>query len=514
MMKVIKNIAGLLSVFIISGATLLPVSVTHKLWQGETIWVIQAIREMHPGVRFLPTLGHRIIHGQNPLNIILLSLVSSNSPLSYRLIFIPGALAMIILVFVFCKTLWGTRSAVWTSILLSTSYGFIKTYASINTVALPATMATMGIILFFLAYLNEYKSLWYIISYTCISLATITGGWIFLAFSVITILLLVLLDLSPERLLDAVPAIGIGILVVCVLGFYLIFRIAASSSAYVYNALSHGQNMGFLETLAALAKYTMPWIPLIIPAWLHTKRSKDHEVWRKALPSKIAFSACIIVLWFSSRCEMEYAILAVPFSSIIIGHWVAASSPGLVHNRLNKWMLYLVGLCIFTYTSTVLTLSIVIGKFFGTREILSFVLLVVAGITLSISLFKKRLKLSLYLSVVSVIISSWIYSLCYIPVMDAKHNPTTFIEELSNYRDHLAVFEDDLVTRAWIAYREAGHPYLVREGLEPVGEDVYLVFYDRNSRKLLRHLRKRMEVEMKETFYSEKRFTLVRLSPT
>ncbi len=512
-MRVIKNILGFVAIFIISGATLLPVSIMHKLWQGETIWIIQAIREMHPGIRLLPTLGHKIIQGQNPLNIILISFLPLNSSASYRFVFIPCAFAVITLVFIFCRTLWGTRSAVWASILLTTSYGFIRTYTSVNTVALPATLATIGIILFFLAYLNEYKSPWYIISYACISLATITGGWIFLAFGAITILLLVLFDLSPDRLLDAVPTIGIGILIICILGFYLTFRIATSSSAYVYNALSHGHDMGFLETLVALAKYTLPWIPLILPAWIHTQKSKDHEHWREALPSKIAFSTCIIVLWFSSRCEMEYAILAVPFSSIIIGNWVATDSAWLAPgDRLNKWALYLAGLGIFAYAGIILALSLIMRRSLDTREILSLVVLAGAGIALFISLLKKNLQLSLYLCVLSVIISTWIYSLCYVPEMDTRHNPENFIEELSNYSP-VAVFEDDLITRAWIAYKHAGEPYLVRKNLEPVGGDIYLVFYAKRPKKLLRYLKRRMDVEITDTFCSERRFTLMKLSP-
>lgn len=504
-MRGLKNLMILIGVCAVCLVCMVPLILNHGLWHGQEIWLLEVIRELHGGFSLVPELNGQILSDQNPVNIILLSLIPGDNILFFRFVAILLGLIVVGSVFIFCLVLWNVWTALWSSLFTATSYGFLITYSSLNVSAIPCTCSIVALMMFFAAYLKGVRPVWYIPSYIMVCLATITGGWTMLAFVVFSVIFLILIDLAPGRFFDIMPITGVFILCVILLGFYLVYRIAGGSS-FVSGALSHGPDMGFFKSSWALIKFGLPWFPLVIPAWAYEIKPDEDMAWKKLLPSKIALVVSLAILWFSQHCEPGYAVLAVPFIGILIGYWVATGLKGVSRIlKFKRWAVISAGLIILVAGVIAIICTDTDSSLYIKQGIAIGVLGSIA-ICLAWLIHRNRLALAVFLEVLSVIVVCWTYSFIMLPARDVVYNPEQYIKEISDLP--LLVFEDDMYMRGYLGYVGAS-PAIVSRDVVPFGNSFYLAVSTKDINNLIKELTGRMDIEVKSSFKSNRVYALL-----
>ena len=469
------------------------------------IWISQAMHETQ-WFHLIPLLNGHPLHNQNPLDILLLSLLSAGIMKSRSLMIILGGL-LSLCVFLYSKKLWGVRAGALSVFFTASSLGFLEAFGLLNTAALPCTLVIIAFLIFSSAYLKEKKGVWFTVSYLLLCLATLTGGLVMLLFFVISVMLLILLDLSPQRFLDIRPVSGLGIMVIALLCFYLVYRIAGGPF-YVGDALSPGEDMGLFESLWVFMKYTLPWLPLIIPAWMYTARPDDGNVWRDLLPVKIAFLMGFALLWLSGRCVSGYAILSVPFGAMLIGYWTARemrSTPRLEPVRLGSMIL--VALAVLVITVVYLVRGPVKIMEMGLPQALSLCSLLLFVIATFLLIRKRIYMRAVILCILIVFAWSWYQSFFVLN----RNGPLSYISTISRYQP-LLVFEDDLVMRGYMGY-VGKKPVIVGREFVPIVTDAYLAATTSNLGHLLKGFNGHMIATPVSSVKFDTTYALIKVSP-
>lgn len=473
------------------------------------VWILQAIREAQASLHLVPFLNSHPISEVNPLNVLVLSLIPSGDIIFFRLISVILALFVSAVVFVFCSRLWNLKTALFATLTSITSMGFILTYTSLSGVVIPASLGISSYLIFCLAYLNDKKGSWYVFAYLLASLAVISGGWIMLAFFAFSVIFLILLDLSPAKFTAIRAVSGIVMLVVFLLVFYLTFRIAGGTS-FVSHSLSPGSDLGFFASIALFGKYNLPWLPLIVPAWIYTARPEDQDAWRKLLPIKIAFVMSLACLWLSRHCLGGYAVLGVPFGAILVGYWLGTGMKSFPRFKSLPYSAVLLAGAIALATMIVV-LGVPMFRAGSVGWIEVYILLGAAGALIAFFLLIKRglLYWALAISILVMLGSSWAYSFVYSP-----HRLEARIEAIQKMAIHtpLVVFEDDLVMRGYLGYI-GKQPVLVSRDIVPLGVQAYLAVTTDDPDDLIETLNSRMEATLEDSFEDRKVYTLLKLSP-
>lgn len=504
-MRDLKNLMILIGVCAACLVCMVPLILNHGLWQGQEIWLLEVIRELHGVFSLVPKLNGQILFDQNPVNIILLSLIPGDSILVFRFVAILLGLIVVVSVYIFCLVLWNAWTALWSALFTATSYGFLITYSSLNVSAIPCTCSIIALMMFFTAYLKVVRPVWYIPSYIMVCLATITGGWTMLAFVVFSVIFLILIDLAPGRFLDIRPVTGVFILCVVLLGFYLVYRITGGPS-FVSGALSHGPDMGFWMSVWMLIKFGLPWFPLVIPAWAYEIKPDEDSAWKKLLPSKVALVVSFAILWFSQHCEPGYAVLAVPFIGILIGYWVATGLKD-VSRILKVKRLAVISACLIILAAGVITIICTdTDSSLYIKQGIAIGVLGSIAICLAWLIHRNRLALAVFLEVLAVIVVCWTYSFIMLPAKDVVYNPEQYIKEISGLP--LLVFEDDMYMRGYLGYVGAS-PAIVSRDVVPFGNSFYLAVSTKDLGDLIKELKGRMDIEVKSSFKSNRVYALL-----
>ena len=268
------------------------------------IWLFQAIQEMHQDFHLVPWLNRLPLIGQNPINILLLSLSPWTDIFSLRLISILAGCTIAAGVYVFSLLLWDIKTGAISTLITITSCGFILTHSTLNTSVIPSSLSIIAFLLFSLVYLKGLNSWWYVLSYLLISIATITGGWTLLAFFAFGILLLILFDLAPKKFLYIRPVIGIILVALILVAVYLSYRILAGG-AVASGILARDEESGFFSRLWIFIQYTLPWTILVLPAWIYSETAQQKDAWRNLLPIKVAFVMGAAILLFSQNYNAD-----------------------------------------------------------------------------------------------------------------------------------------------------------------------------------------------------------------
>jgi len=505
-MRSYKAVSLSIAFLIISAILLAPFIFSHTHADHE-IWLFQAIREMQDVLKMTPTLNNEPIKSINPLTIKIISLFPSTDIIYTRLLPLCLGCISAAAVSFFCLILLNLRTAMLSALFCITSFGFISTYTSINTAALPCTLAVLAYMIFSLVYLKKASSALYIISYLLIGLATITGGWIMPAFFILSIVLLILLDLSPGRFSEIKPVWGIGIISLITALFYIVYWYIAGWTI-ASSSLSPGQNLNFTSSMYSFATYTFPWFILAIPAWIYTERPEDKETWRMILPFKIGFCTSICVLWFSGHCPAAYALLGVPFVSVLAGIWVAGGM------QLPQKVLFIRPVAVILTGALIFATEFFITGVNAYKDMNIHIYYIIAGLLSATLIFlillrKQRLSGIIALFIITAMGISWVNSVMNLPEIDPDR--LSYVQGMSTYSP-LLVYEDDLVMRGYLGYT-GNHPIVTGREVLPIGQNAYLAVNTEDLDDLVTELNEDMPVAVESSYHAESTFALIRIPP-
>lgn len=472
----------------------------------DEVWISQAMREMQAGFHLLPTLNGEVLAHLNPLNFLLLAQLPATL-MAARLAMVVMGVVLVGAVYLYAHALWGMKAGAYSALFTAASFGFIKAYSLLNVAALPCALVIVAYLVFSLAYLREKGSGWYVVSYLILTLSVVTGGMVMLFFFVGAAVLLVLLDLAPQRLIAIRPLFGIGLVIVVLLLYYLVYRIAGGPAA-VGGAFWPGRDIGLWASLGGYAWAAFPWLPLIVPAWIASARPEEWQDWRAFLPAKIAFLMGFLLLWLSGRCEGGYALLGVPFAALLIGYWFAKDMRMAEKVEIVRRVAFLlVGLILIVVPIAYLIRNgrTILGMTYWEGGLLGAVLVLV--IALLILVKKQAYRSAALVGIVAVLALAWHAPLAW----EHRTPPAPYLAFIAQYRP-LLVFQDDLVMRGYLAQAGA-RPVVVGHDFVPLGHEAYLAVATPRLDKLLKAGAGRMQAHPIGVVKRDLTYALVRVAP-
>lgn len=470
------------------------------------VWFLQAIQAMRQGFHLIPRLNGLELAGQNPIQIMLLALLP-DALLLARLVMVVFGMLVVGAVYAYADTLWGRAAGFWSALFTASSLGAVQGFGLLNIAAVPCAFVLWAYLIFTLTYLKGYNRAWYLAAYLCLLPAVLCGGIFPLLLFACAVILLILLDVSPQRFREIKPVFGLVVILGILIVFYLVYRIVGGS-AYVSSILWPGGHLGLFKGLALCIYATLPWLPLIIPAWIFTARPDEWDDWRELLPAKIGVLLVVIVLLFSGKSMSGYALLAAPFSSLLIGYWVGQGSripPQAESVRRISFMC--VGLALLALPIVYLARHYETVFMMSLPQAALLVLAFVIVIAMLILVKTRRFVPALIASLLAVTTLAW-----HAPLATMQQVPDSgFITSLAQYRP-LLVFKDDLVMRGYIA--EAGQqPLVVGREFVPVGSEAYLAVATAKLKGLLKDLQGRMYVTPVRKLKRSETYALIRVVP-
>ena len=507
-MRIFQAIGLILGVIFCALILLVPLAFEPAPWSTE-IWLFQTIQEMHRGSHLIPWLNKLPLIGPNPANILVLSLSPLSDIFSLRLTSILAGCLVAAGVCLFSLCLWDKKSAAISTLLTITSCGFILANSTLNTSVFPCSLTILAFLLFSLIYIKNLNSWWYLLSYIFISIATITGGWTLLAFFAFSILLLILLDLSPKKFLEIRAISGILLVSAVLIAVYFAYRITAGG-AVASAIFANDAKSGFFTRIWVFIKYSLPWLPLVLPAWISSETATEKDAWRSLLPVKIAFVIGAAILLFSQDYRGGYAIVGIPFGCILTGYWIAH---GLDLSEkaapLKNILLVISGIILFASAIAIMSVQPLKALSITINEAIPIVFFAVAALLFVWLAKKGRHTAMITLCIGIVFVLSWSTALIRLPGSTSGH--ISAIEDMSTYSPIL-VYRDDLVMRGYIDY--AGiQPIVVNRGIVPIDENVYLAASTTDLDDLIEELNSRMFTQLITSFDGRQTYALIKLSP-
>lgn len=507
-MGIFRSLLILLGVFFSCLALLIPFLVLDAPLAGEA-WIFQTITELHRNFRLVPTLNGISLHGPNPLMPVLFSLLPLTGIAVLRLVDILLGCLVSLAVFSFCTSQWDSRSGILASLITMTSWGFIASHATLNLTAVPAALAVISFLLFAQVYLKNQGARWYLPSYFIAGAATILGGWIPLGFFVFGVVLLILFDLSPRRILSILAPYGILLIAVMIIAVLVTYSIAAGWS-YASGLFSFDTEHGIGERLWIWIKYHLPWLLLVVPAWAYSGRPQGPGVWRGLLAPKTGFGMGLAVVLFSPNLQEGYALLGVPFAGILVGYWAAGGFLVPQGIRIVRTITFAAtGTILVAWAFLWLSVESIRDLSLNLNQGLALLALLAAAILFWWFARKRQAPAVVGLCVVLVFCLSWYAALVVLPARSA--GPVSYARQISGFSP-LLVYRDDLAMRGYLGYAGA-RPIVVSEEVVPVGQTAYLALRTNDLDEAVDKLSRRMDAEVLSTYDRRETYALVRISP-
>lgn len=502
-LRFLKYLSSFIFILILSILVFSPFLIFNTFLPDEA-WFISAAGEMSRSFSMIPKLGGYILGNQNPLVIMIYSLAGGDLYVSRMGTAVLG-LIMGVSVMVFAGYMWNLRTGVIASIFTVTSLGVISIFGKADPSALPVMTSVISFMIFSAVYLRNLNRVVYIPAYILAVVSIITGGPVYLFFFLLSGILLILFDLSPGELLKTKPvAAGIlfagGLIAVCAVFWF------AGGWNYMKGAISQGTNLGFFNSLWLVFSNCLPWIFLLVPAWIYSARPAEFIMWRDLLPAKIAFSACLVILWLSGKCPESFSVLSAPFASIMIANWV--SGGGKAFDKAGK-----TGIVSFTATAVLIFLIpvIYILKFPfkslhpGIFDAGIMLALVVCCSIAFYAALRKHYNVAIVIVVIAVSGMTWLR-----PFYETRlNNPADILSYCANQKP-LMVFDDDLVMRGNLS---PARPSVVGKCFVPVGGEAFIAASTRDAEKLMKDIRKNMSAELKSRLDLDRVYLLIRVLP-
>lgn len=507
-LRVIRSFLVLLGIFFSCLVLLAPFLTLSEPW-GNEIWLFEALQELRGALLLVPTLNGVPYTGPSPLTVLFLSLLPFHDLLTLRIVSILLGCLTALSVLVFCDSLWGRKAGLYSALLTITSLGFILTFSTINTTVIPASMTILSFLLFSQIYLKEASPWWYLLSYLLMCAAVLTGGWMPLVFFTFGVILFILFDLSPKRLLSIklpYAALIIGGAVVLVYAVYWAFE----GSSYAKSLFTYDLHEKFPGRLLLWSKYNFPWLFLVIPAWAFDEGNRDVATWRSLLAPKTGYVLGLAVVLFSSHIQEGYALLSVPFGCIIIGYWMSRGfliRQGLQSVRTVCVMatggILLVSVIAYLSIDPITTLSVDAGRLIAISSSL------LGGAVILLCAKKRLFPAMAILSMILVLGLSWYTALTVLPQKAGE--PLAFARKASLYSP-LLVYQNDLIMRGYAGYSGA-RTIVVSEKMVPVGEKAYLAVKTDDLKALMKDLNLRMHASVMSSYRDQGTYALIGISP-
>ena len=473
---------------------------------SQEIWIMQAMQEMRQHFQLVPRLNGTVLPGQNPLQIMLLSFLPTSTALA-RLVMILVGLAVAAAVYLYAHILWGRRAGVYAALFTASSIGFLKGFGLLNTAAVPCAFFIWAFLIFSLVYLKGAGRNWYLPAYACLLAAILTGGLNLLVLFVGAVILLLLFDLAPGRFSHIRPVIGLILTVGAACVFYLTFWIVGSRT-YASSFMWPGGHLGLFKSLAYTFYAPLPWLPLLVPAWIFTARPDDWKDWRELLPAKIVFVLVVILLWFSGKGLGGYALLAAPAAGLLIGYWAG-------RGLRTSGQLEIVRRVAFICTALILLVLSLVDLVLNPRMVLALslvqgLLLVAVLVAAAAMLFLvkgRRYAPALIAGILAVGFLGW-----YTPLgAGLQEPPGEYLESIAQYQP-LLVLQDDLIMRGCLGSAGAW-PLVVGGQFVPVGSEAYLAVATDAIKDLLKNLQTRMQASVVSRIERGTTYALIRVAP-
>lgn len=500
-MRILKYSLSFLFILLISVVAFSPFLILNSALPDEA-WLVSAAGEMSRSFSLVPRLDGAILGNQNPLMVMLYSLSSGDLHAS-RLATIVLGLVMGVSLMMFAGYMWNLKTGVISALLALTSLGMISVFGKTNPSALPVLLSAVSFMIFSAVYMKGLARFLYVPAYILAVASAITGGPVYLFFFLISTVLLVLLDLSPGEFLKAKPLAAVILLAGGLLAVCIVFWIAGGR-IFMKGAVSQGSDMGFFKSIWLVFKSGLPWIPLLIPAWVYSARPSEFARWRELLPAKVAFVSCLMVAWLSGRCPDAFTVLAVPFASVMMASLISGGEFERSGKTGFAAMIAAVAFVFFIPVSYILMFP------FKSLHPNLFDAAAAAGIAVCCLIalgatIKKRSAIAFVVMVVAVLGMSWLR-----PFYEARlNNPADMMSYCAAQRP-LLVFDDDLVMRGGLASVQPG---VVGRCFVPVGHEAYIAVSTSNTGKLMKDIRKSMSAELKSKQVLDRDYLLIRVWP-
>jgi hypothetical protein len=502
-LRFLKYLLSFIFILIISILAFSPFLIFKTILPDEA-WLISTAGEMSQGFSMIPRLGGYVLGNQNPLVIMFYSLAGGDLFVS-RLFTVGIGLIMGVSVMAFAGYMWNLKTGLISSVFTVTSFGVISIFGKADPSALPVLTSVISLMIFSAVYLRNLSRVIYIPAYVLAVLSIITGGPVYLFFFLLSGVLLILLDLSPKELLKTKPVAAAVLLAGGLIALCAVFLFAGGWN-YMKGAISQGANNGFFKSLWLVFKSCLPWIFILVPAWIYSARPSEFIMWRDLLPAKIAFAACLVILWMSGKCPEGFSVIAAPFASIMIGNWVSGGSKAFEKSGKT-------GLVSFAATSILVFMipAIYIMKFPfkslhpGIFDAGIMLALVVCCLIAFYAALRKRYNIVVVLVLIAVSGMTWLR-----PFYETRlNNPTDILSYCAGHKP-LMVFDDDLVMRGNLS---ALRPGVVGRCFVPVGGEAFIAASTRDAEKLMKDIRKSMSAELKSRLDLDRAYLLIRVLP-
>lgn len=506
-MKSFTSAAALFLVLAVSLAVTLPQVLLSPPRDNE-VWLHQAISSIQDQGSTSPVLNGRPISGQNDLAVMGLSLIHGDIA-TQRIVFSILGCILIASVFAYCLAIFGTETAVLSSLIVMTSLGFIVLYGSLNLLVLPVTLAVMAYLLFSAVYLKERNRLWYIASYLLAALSVVSGGFTMLAFFILGVMLLILLDLEPKRFLSIHPVPGCIIIAFFIITAYLGYRFSLGPG-FSSSVMFPGRHMGFFAAFKSAMLYASPWILLVIPAWIYGEGPDEQQAWRNLLPARIAFVLGLVIVWLSSRSLPQYVLTVMPFGAVLIGHWIFQDfNRGMRRGFITFLAILASGVLVFGAALVLFLMPLIHGGPFTRENALVISGLALAGIIFLLFMLKRKLPAALMIAALGVV--SVVWCMVFLHPEGAWEQKLSWMKRISGYSP-LMVYEDDLIMRGYLDAEGAVPTVIPRDGV-PLENTAYLAVSSDDVEGLVESLEKRMNPVIIDTYQAENTYSLIEVTP-
>ncbi len=436
--------------------------------RNTEVWILETLRGMHGTA--VPLLGQEIVKGVNPLALLILSLMQTADITVLRLLQAGLGFLLVGTTFLLTLGLFGLASAVTACLLTITSLGFPAMFGTLNTNALPVLLTTASFGVFSLAYTGRLARPWFIVSYTLAALALVTGSTTTIAFFVLASLLLVMLDLAPTRLFSIHIATGVAIILAALAVYLATYRVIMGPG-FAWESLCSGGQAGFARGAAGLVQAGIPWIFLLVPAFVQLGGPSSQESWRSLLPPRIACALAALMSTFWPGAHDTVAVIFVPFASILVGEWISHGMGKTARARAYaSWMSVAAFAAVFAAFLIVLVRPVFGGEgFTWMRWAWAGAL---ASFTVIFSALAMRHRIVPQIVVVALSAACVILAAATTAQTDRWYEKLSFMMRIST-REPLVVYDDDLVMRGYLSVAGA-RPIVVGRDAVPMGGKAFL----------------------------------------
>lgn len=348
----------------------------HGLWSADEPRVAEIGREMAlTGNWAVPTLNQRPFLEQPPLHYGVLALTFKAFGVSDTVARIPSAVfgfASVLVVFFMANSLWGSRTALLSGLVLATTGEFFRVA---HTVIVDGSltffvMSTMGLFITgYLADSNRRKILCYVLMYGACSLAFLAKGFIGVIIPGIGILVFLAADRNLKEIGKMRLWLGVLIFLAMVLPWFIgLWRQGGTEHLMVF--LFHNHLQRFLPSGLAgsisgdvsghhhpiyyyLIEFPigfLPWTLILVPALIHafsrsgtTGKSSDKGL----LFSKCWFFAGLVFLTISSTKRTLYLMPIFAPIAMITAVYIESTLVSSSVNRVGKVFLWVLALVLF-----------------------------------------------------------------------------------------------------------------------------------------------------------------------